>query len=188
MSITAWLWNASPPYIPGSRPFKRGYQKQIAQEAQKQLKLFTDLPVYPHLDHGTKRHLLARVRHYENVLTAVMIWQKSVTDVAAKMCALLSLPLYMVLWTYIFALIPSPDVWEFQNDWSFLPMVSWLVYCVVLVLIMLGAFLLLNLLWLVPAYVTVDSPYLFSPTFIVGCLVATWGSLRACMSSWRRAS
>ena len=75
-----------------------------------------------------------------------MIWQKSVTNVAVKTSLLLSLPLFMMLWTYIFALIPGPDVWEFQHDWSFLQMISWLVYVLVLVLIMLGAFLLLNLL------------------------------------------
>lgn len=65
--------------VPGTRQFRRRYQRKILKDAKDHLQRFAGLTV---LDAESNRRLLRPVRHYVNLLSAIDTWRNSVVTLA----------------------------------------------------------------------------------------------------------
>ena len=101
--LNTWLWRgclsclpkAWLSYITSTRQFRHRYQKKVAQEARKGLRLFRDLQA---LDTTTKRSLFFQMRNHENRQAIMFISQGYVALVGF---------LALLIGVYIVAMLPN---------------------------------------------------------------------------------
>jgi hypothetical protein len=98
-------------YIPGTKQFRSRYQRQIANEARRGLKLFTNLHT---LDYTTKQRLFYQIRSHEN-RKAIMVIGRRYTGTIV-----LVLYLFAILAIYTYYTLPSLDMPTRQNIYQYL--------------------------------------------------------------------